>query len=160
MVFNVPYVPSPIPVVRSMLRLSSAGPSDIVYDLGCGDARILIIAVKEFNVWRAIGVEKDYRRYLAALKNIAIHGIGGRALVIHGDMFYTDISDASIVTLFLLTSVNEMLKPKLEKELKPGTRVVSHEFKIPGWRVAAEERVIDNRGFSHRIYLYIIGRHK
>ncbi len=159
MVFSVPYVPTPIPVARAMLKLAGAGKNDVVYDLGCGDGRILIIAVKEFSVRRAIGVEKDYNRYIAALRNIAEHGVGGRVDVLIGDMFNVDISEATVVTLFLLTSVNALLRPKFEKELRPGTRIVSHEFKIPGWRIADEAIVKDDTGLTHRVYLYVVGRH-
>jgi precorrin-6B methylase 2 len=159
MIFHVPYVPSPIPVVRAMLRLAGAGPRDIVYDLGCGDGRILIIAVKEFNVRKAVGIESDYERFLTCLRNIAENGIGGRAIVYNQDMFEADISDATIITLFLLNSVNEMLKPKFERELKPGTRIVSHEFQIPGWRIEKSITVRDDNDLTHNVYLYIIGRH-
>ncbi len=159
MVFNVPYVPTPIPVVRAMLTLAGAGSEDIVYDLGCGDGRILIVAVEEFGVRKAVGIEKDYSRYLIALRNVAEHGLGGRIEVFNADMFSVDISEATIVTLFLLTSVNAMLKPKFEKELRPGTRIVSHEFKIPGWRIEKNMVVRDDNGLTHNIYLYVIGKH-
>jgi len=158
--FYVPYVPTPYPVVRAMLKLAEAGPNDIVYDLGCGDGRIIAIAVKEFNVKKAVGVEKDRERFKEALYRIENDGLSNRAFVIHGDFFEVNISEATIVTLFLLTAVNEALKPKFERELRDGTRVVSHEFRIPGWR---HEKVIDVRdenGLTHTVYLYVMGRHK
>ncbi|MEM4868918.1 MAG: methyltransferase domain-containing protein, partial [Desulfurococcaceae archaeon] len=131
MVF-VPYVPTPYPVVRAMLKLANAGPDDVVYDLGCGDGRILVVAAKEFNVKKAVGIELDKERYKIALERIREEKLVDRVEVVHGDFFDVYIGEATVVTLFLLTSVNEMLKPKFEKELKDGTRIVSHEFRIPG----------------------------
>jgi ubiquinone/menaquinone biosynthesis C-methylase UbiE len=159
MVF-VPYVPTPYPVVRAMLKIASAGPGDVVYDLGCGDGRILIVAVKEFNVRKAVGIEIDKERYKLAVSRIQEEGVSSRAHVIQGDFFNVDISEATIVTLFLLTSVNEMLKPKLEKELKEGARVVSHEFRIPGWKPQKIIDVRDDSGLLHTIYLYVKGSHQ
>lgn len=158
MVF-VPYVPTPYPVIRAMLKLAGAGPDDIVYDLGCGDGRILIVAVKDFNVKKAVGIEIDREKYKLALSRIRDEGLEGRVEVIHGDFFDVNIGDATIVTLFLLTSVNEMLRPKLERELKPGARVVSHEFRIPGWKPEKIIDVRDENGLLHTVLLYVIGRH-
>lgn len=155
----VPYVPTPYPVVRAMLKLANAGPEDVVYDLGCGDGRILIIAAKEFNVKKAVGIEIDKERYKLALGRVKEEKLEDRVLVIHGDFFETDLRDATIVTLFLLTSVNEMLKPKLERELRDGARIVSHEFRIPGWKPEKVVEVRDDNGLLHTIYLYIKGRH-
>ncbi len=157
---TVPYVPTPEPVARAMLKLANAGPSDIVYDLGCGDGRILVIAVKEFDVKRAVGVEIREDKVREAIENIRRSGVGRRARVIHGDMFEVDISEATIVTLFLLTSVNEKLKPKLERELRRGTRIVSHEFRIPGWIPKRVVDVRDSNFITHTIYLYVIGEHR
>jgi len=155
----VPYVPTPYPVVRAMLKLAEAGPEDVVYDLGCGDGRILIIAVKEFNVKKAVGIELDKERYKLALEKAREEGVLGRVEIIHGDFFEANISDATIVTLFLLTSVNEMLRPKLERELRDGARVVSHEFRIPGWKPEKVVNVRDDNGLLHTIYYYIKGKH-
>ncbi|MEM0505704.1 MAG: protein-lysine N-methyltransferase [Thermosphaera sp.] len=143
-----------------MLKISSAGPDDILYDLGCGDGRILITAVKEFHVKKAVGIEKDSERVKEASAKIKEAGVSDRAVVLHADFFDVSIEEASIVTLFLLTSVNEALKPKFEKELRDGSRIVSHEFRIPGWR---EERIVDVRddnGLTHTIYFYVKGRHR
>ncbi|WP_048191979.1 protein-lysine N-methyltransferase [Pyrolobus fumarii] len=156
---RVPYVPTPPGVARKMLELAGAGPDDIVYDLGCGDGRILITAVKEFGVKRAVGVEIRRELVQEARKKIAAEGLSDRIEIIHGDMFEVDISEASIVTLFLLTSVNDELAPKLEKELSPGTRVVSHEFQITSWRPSVLATIHDEFT-SHNIYLYVIGAHR
>ncbi|MCC6035199.1 MAG: methyltransferase domain-containing protein [Desulfurococcaceae archaeon] len=155
----VPYVPTPYAVVRAMLKLANTSPQDVVYDLGCGDGRILLIAAKEFGVKKAVGIEKDPERYKVALTRVREEGLENKVEIRLGDFFDENISDATVVTIFLLTSVNELLKPKFERELKPGTRIVSHEFRIPGWR---PERVIDVRdenGLSHIVYLYVLGRH-
>lgn len=158
MVF-VPYVPTPYAVVRAMLKLANAKQDDVVYDLGCGDGRILVVAVKEFNVKRAVGIEIDREKYKLALSKAREEGIEDRVEVIQGDFFNTDINEATIVTLFLLTSVNEMLKPKFERELRDGTRIVSHEFRIPGWRPEKVIEVRDDNGLLHTVYLYVKGRH-
>lgn len=157
---TVPFVPTPEPVVRYMLKLAKAGPNDIVYDLGCGDGRILILAVKEFNVKKAVGVEIREDKVREAIENVKKAGIVDRVTIIHGDMFKVDISEATIVTLFLLTSVNEKLKPKLERELQKGARVVSHEFRIPGWKPREVVEIKDDNYISHTVYLYVIGEHK
>lgn len=153
----VPYVPTPPPVVRRMLELAEVGPKDIVYDLGCGDGRILLTAVKEFRAKRAVGVEKREDLVKEAKKTISREGLSERIEIIPGDMFEVSIEDATVVTLFLLPSVNDLLKPKLSRELKPGTRIVSHEFKISGWKPIVEEEV--REGYvRHKLYLYVIGK--
>ncbi len=160
MPYHVPYVPTPLPVVRAMLKLAEAGPDDIVYDLGCGDGRILIIAIKEFGVKKAVGIDRDPNRINEAYKNAKEHGVLDKMLLINDDFFNVDISEATIVTLFLLTIVNEALRPKFEKELHDGTRIVSHEFRIPGWKPRKVIEVRDHNGLSHTIYLYVKGKHK
>lgn len=152
----VPYVPTPPPVVRRMLELAKVGPEDIVYDLGCGDGRILLTAVKEFKAKKAVGIEKREDLVKEAKKNISREGLSERIEIIPGDMFEIPIRDATVVTLFLLPSVNDLLKPKFSKELRPGTRIVSHEFKISGWKPIVEEEV--REGYvRHKLYLYIVG---
>jgi len=158
-VVYVPYVPTPYAVVRAMLKLANVGPEDVVYDLGCGDGRIVLMAAKEFGVKKAVGIEKDPDRYKVALTRVREEGLEGRVEIKLGDFFEENISEATVVTLFLLTSVNEMLKPKLERELKPGTRIVSHEFRIPGWKPEKVIDVRDENGLSHVVYLYVVGRH-
>ena len=159
MSIRVPYVPTPIGVARKMLELAGAGPDDVVYDLGCGDGRILILAVKEFGVKKAVGVEIREELVREAREKIAKEGLQDRIEIIQGDMFNVDVSEATIVTLFLLTSVNDELAPKLERELKLGARIVSHEFQITGWKPAVAATIYDN-STSHNIYLYVIGSHR
>lgn len=152
----VPFVPTPLYVARKMLELAGAHEGDIVIDLGCGDGRIPIIAVKEFNVKRAVCVEIQKHLAEQAKENVRKLGLEDRIEVINDDMFKVNISEASIVTLFLLTSVNDALASKLKEELHKGTRIVSHEFRITRWRPIIFSTVNDGR-VSHNLYLYIIG---
>ncbi len=156
MAVRVPFVPTPIPVARKMLELAGAGPGDTLYDLGCGDGRIAILAAKDFGVDRAVCVELREDLAERALEEAKRQGVADRVEVRREDMFRADISDATIVTLFLLTSVNNELAPKLRRELKPGTRIVSHEFQITGWKPLAFATVSEGH-ISHNIYLYVVG---
>jgi len=148
----VPYVPTPYEVVREMLKLAEVNEDDIVFDLGCGDGRILIMAAREFGA-RAVGIELRKDLVEQCIKNVREAGLEDRILVIEGDFFDFDLSEATVVTLYLLTTVNEKLRPKLERELKPGARVVSHDFEIIGWRPKASKSVNESYR-SHKIYLY------
>ncbi len=150
--YDVPFVPSPEVVIRRMLQLADVRENEVVYDLGCGDGRVLIIAAKEFGA-RAIGIEIRRDLYEQCLKRIRDLGLEGRVQVYHGNFFEYDLSDADVVTLYLLTSVNERLRPKLERELRPGTRVVSHDFEVPGWRPVIIEDLYEEWR-SHKLYLY------
>jgi ribosomal protein L11 methylase PrmA len=142
-----------------MLEVAKVGPEDVVYDLGCGDGRIVITAVKEFNARKAIGIDINDERIQEATKNVKENGLEGRVVIKKGNFFEEDLSEATVVTMFLLTNVNEMLRPKLEKELKPGTRVVSHEFEIRGWTPKEVVKVEDGN-MNHIVYLYVIGEHR
>ncbi len=159
MSISVPYVPTPMPVVRKMLELAGAGPGDILYDLGCGDGRIPITAVKEYGVSRAVCVELRHDLIEEARRRAREAGVESRIEFREEDMFETFIGDATLVTLYLLTSVNDALAPKLERELKDGVRVVSHEFQITRWRPLMLATIYDN-GLSHNIYLYVKGLHR
>ncbi|MCD6095195.1 MAG: class I SAM-dependent methyltransferase [Thermoprotei archaeon] len=150
--YLVPFVPTPEIVARYMLKLAEVKPGELVYDLGSGDGQIVIMAAREFGA-RAIGVEIRRDLVEESLRKIKEYGLEDRVTIIHGDFFKVDISDADVVTLYLLTSVNERLRPKLEKELRPGTRVVSHDFEIPGWKPIKVVE-INEEWRSHKIYLY------
>ncbi|TDA34857.1 hypothetical protein DSO06_04025 [Candidatus Nezhaarchaeota archaeon WYZ-LMO8] len=152
---DVPFVSTPEHVARRMLELANVGPDDVVYDLGAGDGRIIIMAAKEFKA-RAVGVEIRKDLYERILERVKTDGLEGKVKVINGDFFQVDISEASVVTLYLLTSVNEKLRPKLERELKVGARVVSHDFEVPGWKPIRIESVRDY-WCDHKIYVYEIG---
>lgn len=153
--YDVPFVATPEVVVRRMLQLARVQPGEVVYDLGSGDGRIVIIAAKDFGA-RAFGVEirKDlYEQSMARIKDM---GLSDRASIINASFFDVDLSNADVVTMYLLTSVNERLRPKLEKELRPGTRVVTHDFEAPGWRPVVVEEIYEDWR-SHKLFLYKMG---
>jgi SAM-dependent methyltransferase len=135
-----------------MLTLANVKPGELVYDLGAGDGRILYSAVKDFGA-KAIGVELHESRYEAIAKRIEHERLGNSAGVIQADFFNINLSRADVVTLYLLTSVNSMIRPKLECELRAGARVVSHDFPIHGWAPLYVEKVRDKFN-SHMVYLY------
>lgn len=150
--YDVPFVATPEVVVRRMLQLARVQPGEILYDLGSGDGRIVIMAAKEFGA-RAFGVEirKDlYEQSMARIKDL---GLADRVTIINASFFDVDLSNADVVTMYLLTSVNERLKPKLERELRPATRVVSHDFEVPGWRPVVVEEIYEEWR-SHKLFLY------
>lgn len=148
-----PFVASPQLVVERMLKLAKLKKGEILYDLGCGDGRIIITAATQFGA-NAVGVELDERRYRKTLDRISELKLENKVKLIHGNLLKVDLSSADVVTLYLLTSANEKVKPNLEKHLRKGTRVVSHDFEIPGWRPVRIEEVSENYGFSHTLYLY------
>jgi len=124
---DVIYVPTPQEVVDAMLKLASVTPKDVVYDLGSGDGRIPITAVQKFNAKMAVGIDIDPQRIKEAHENHAKSGVGDRVRFLNQDLFQTDLSPATVITLYLLPSLNQKLMPTL-KGLKPGTRIVSHSF--------------------------------
>ena len=126
------FAPTRHVVADAMLRLARVSPEDVVYDLGSGDGRIVILAAQKYGA-RGVGIELD-PRLLAISRQVARDGeVAHRVAFIEGDLFATDISEATVVTLYLSTSVNRQLEPKLKRELEPGTRIVSHQFRIGGW---------------------------
>jgi hypothetical protein len=144
-----PYVPSPPDVVRKMLEIAEVGSDDVVYDLGCGDGRILFTAVKDFGAKKAVGYEINENRYNNVLKEIERQNLQDRIEIFNENLLKADISEATVITLYLTTSGNNRLKPKLTKETKKGTRIVSRSFKISGWYPSKTE----NHSYN-RIYLY------
>ena len=148
---DVPYVPTPIPVVDAMLDLAKVGKSDIVYDLGCGDGRIVVRAASRFGC-RGVGVDLNPERVKEAKANAIRSNVSELTRFEVGDVFEFDFSGATVVTMYLLPSVNLKLRPRLQKELKPGTRIVSHDFHMGDWAAQTTREV----GRS-RIYLWTIG---
>jgi cyclopropane fatty-acyl-phospholipid synthase-like methyltransferase len=146
-----PYVASPARVVDRMLELASIKPGETLFDLGSGDGRILIAAVEKYKA-KAVGVEISPKLAAAAAARIDREGLEGRARVIQGDLLDADLTGADVVTIYLATSLNEKLRPRLEKYLKPGARVVSHDYAVPGWKPTKVDKTDDSRG--HVIYLY------
>jgi precorrin-6B methylase 2 len=124
---DVIFVPTPQEVVDAMLKLAKVGPNDVIYDLGSGDGRIPITAARTYKA-RGVGIDIDPQRIREATENLKAAGVGDRVRFLNQDLFTTDISEATVVTLYLLPSLNLKVLPKLNKELKPGTRVVSHAF--------------------------------
>ncbi|MBL8242499.1 MAG: class I SAM-dependent methyltransferase [Bryobacterales bacterium] len=149
-----PYVPSPQEIIDRMLEVANAKQGDTVIDLGCGDGRILITAVQKFRA-KAIGIEIDPKIASQASDTILKLGLQNKAKVVHADVFDADLSQADVVTLYLTTSFNEKLRPKFEKSLRPGTRVVSHDYGIRGWNPVEVEEVFVH-GRRHRIFLYVV----
>ena len=142
------YSPSSKDVVRKMLEMAEVDPDDVVYDLGSGDGRIVLEAARRYNV-RAVGVEADPLRVIWSKISVKISG-QNRIQIVWGNLFHQNISDASVVTLFLWQRTNEKLKDKLQEELKPGSRVISYIWKFKGWKPVK----VDTK---ERIYLYVIG---
>lgn len=149
-----PYVPSPQEVIDRMLEVAQARQGDTVIDLGCGDGRILITAVQKFKA-RAVGIEIDSKIAAQASDTILKLGLQNKARVVRADVFDADLSQADVVTLYLTTSFNEKLRPKFEKSLRPGTRVVSHDYGIRGWNPVEIDEVFVH-GRRHRIFLYVV----
>ncbi len=129
---DVPFVPTPEVVVEAMLDLAGVTSEDVVYDLGCGDGRIVIAAAKKYGA-RGVGIDLNPTRVEEAHNNARAAGVEDRVKFVEGDLFKAEIAPATVVTLYLLSTVNNKLKPRLLNELKPGTRVVSHRFSMDGW---------------------------
>ena len=134
---DVPYVPTPPEVVDAMLELADLKAGDILYDLGSGDGRIVITAAQRYGV-KGIGIDISPDLIEEARANAKEAGVAGKVRFQQGNFFEADISEASVVTLYLLSTINLKLKPKLLKELKPGTRVVSHRFSMGTWKPEIE----------------------
>lgn len=146
-----PFVPSPPEIVKRMLEVATVRDVDVVYDLGCGDGRILIAAVKDFGAKKAIGFEMRDDLYKQALQEVKKQGLESKISITNGDALAGNLSEATVITLYLTTSGNEKLKPKLINETCNGTRIVSHDFEITGWVPSKKESF-----YGHSIYLYTI----
>lgn len=148
---EVPFVPTPEEAVTEMLKLAEVKPGDTVIDLGSGDGRIVISAVRDHGATRAVGVDINPERITEANENARRAGVQDKVEFRQGDLFDADIGDASVVTLYLLPSVNQRLKPKLLSELKPGTRIVSHAFDMGDWKPVKE---VEDDGRT--LYLWVV----
>ncbi len=148
---DVIYVPTPQRVVEAMLELAAVKSGDVVYDLGSGDGRMVITAAKKYGA-HGVGIEIDPALVKKARENAAAAGVSDRVRFVNANLFTADISKASVVTLYLLQSINERLRPKLVRELKPGTRIVSHVFNMgPEW---PPEKTVDVG--PNRIFLWTL----
>lgn len=150
-----PYVPTPMEVVEKMLEVTEVDRDDIVYDIGCGDGRIVIMAAEKYGA-RGVGIDIDPQRIQESKENAAAAGVEHLVRFYLGDAMKMNFSEATVVTLYLLPESNELLRPKLEKELSPGVYVVTHNYRIPGW----DEREInafylnDEWDKEHSVFLY------
>jgi SAM-dependent methyltransferase len=158
---DVPYVPTTEEAVKAMLKLADVKKSDIVYDLGCGDGRIVIAAAKEYGA-HGVGIDINPERIQEAKENAKKAGVENLVRFEENDLFDADIHQATVVTLFLLNSVNLKLRPKLLRDLKPGTRVVSNTFHMDDWKPDKEQTLDDSEDgyLSHKFFLWIIPERK
>ena len=147
---DVIFVPTPQEVVDAMLKLANVKAGDVIYDLGCGDGRIVITAAQRYGV-RGIGIDIDPQRIKEATANAQKAGVSDKVKFMQADLFETNVSDANVVTLYLLPSLNLKLQPKLMRELKAGSRVVSHAFDMGDWKPEQEQDVN-----GRHIYLWTI----
>jgi SAM-dependent methyltransferase len=147
-----PFVPTPMEIVDKMLEVADVKASDTVYDLGSGDGRIVLRAAELYGA-KAVGVEIDHGLVVESSDKAREMGLDKLVTIVEGDLFKTDFKPATVVTIYLLLSTNERLRPILERDLRPGTRVVAHDIRIPGWEASLEEEVPIGGGI-HYIYLY------
>jgi SAM-dependent methyltransferase len=145
---GAPWVPTSRGVICRMLEMAELQPGETVYDLGCGDGRVLITAARRFGA-RAVGVEVDVSRYLWSVFAVLLRGLWGRVKVIRRDLFTVDLGEADVVFTFLLQDTNERLKEKLRRELRPGARIISNIFTFSGFPLVATDEQL-------HLYLYRI----
>lgn len=157
---RAPFITTPQDVVEAMLRFAGTGPSDVVVDLGSGDGRIVIAAARKFGA-RAIGIELDPPLVRKSREAAAAEGVAGRATFVEGNVLFADISQATVVTIYLLPGLINQLQPRFLEELQPGTRVVSHAFAMTGWRPDRSEAVRlahehRGQGMESRLFLWVV----
>jgi SAM-dependent methyltransferase len=152
----VPFVPTPQDVVERMLELAQVKKGDVVYDLGSGDGRIVITAAKKYGV-KAVGFEIDPGLVKESRESIKKEKVENLAEIRQQDIRTVDLSSATVVTMYLLPDVNLMLRPNLWKQLKPGSRVVSHDFDMGDWKAEKVLPVKDSSGWDHTLYFWRIG---
>jgi ribosomal protein L11 methylase PrmA len=153
---DVPYVPTPEVVVTKMLEMANVGANDIVYDLGCGDGRITIAAVRDFKAKRGVGIDLNPDRIREANSNAKAAGVSDRVEFRQQNLFDANFSEASVVTLYLLSDVNLKLRPQLLSQLKPGSRIVSHAFDMGDWKPEQTEIVQESNGSTSTIYKWTV----
>jgi SAM-dependent methyltransferase len=148
-----PFVPTPQDVVNRMLQLAGVTSQDVVYDLGCGDGRIVITAAERFGA-RGVGIDFDPQRIAEANANAERAGVSHLVTFIEQDAMLVDVSDATVVTLYLLSSSNLKLRPRLTEQLKAGARIVSHAFSMGDWTADQIDEFTDERGNTRRLFLW------
>jgi tRNA A58 N-methylase Trm61 len=147
-----PFVQTPVEVAKKMIQLADLRPGQKLFDLGAGDGRLVIMAAQDTGA-SAVGVEMRDDLIERARTEIKKLSLEGKVTMVHDDFFNVDLSEADVVTLYLTTSGNERLRPKLERELKKGARVISHDFKVGSWKPS----VVYNELLGHTIYSYDVG---
>ncbi len=155
---DVIYVPTPHEVVKRMLEIAKVGPDDIHYDLGSGDGRIAIASVKDFKAKKSVGIDLDPQRIGESLANLAAAGVGDRVTFLRQNIFDTDFSEATVVSLYLLSTLNMRLRPAI-LNMKPGTRIVTQSFTMGDWKPDHFEVVPHHEGGfanSRNVYLYVV----
>ena len=148
-----PYVVAPEHAVDKMLEVANPKPGETLYDLGCGDGRILITAALRYKV-KAVGIEISGRLARSTAEKVKKEGLQDQIKIVHGDFMRMDLSSANVVTLYLATTANDTLRPNLERYLRPSTRVVSYDYPIPGWKPVETTATEGHHGATHTIYLY------
>jgi len=150
-----PFVTTPNIVVDKMLRMAEIVRDDVLYDLGCGDGRIVISAAEKFGA-RGVGIDLDPRRIAESIAGARQAGVEHLVRFLNADIAAVDLSEATVVTLYLLTESNALLRPQLERQLKPGTRVLSHNYEMPGWedKEAGFASLKTEDGEEHLIFFY------
>ena len=151
-----PYVPTPQDVVERMLTLARVGPSDVVYDLGSGDGRMVVTAAKKFGA-HGVGIDIDPARIAEGRANATKEGVANLVEFRQQDALEADLSKATVVTLYLLSSSNVKLRPRLLSQLKPGARIVSHQFGMGDWQPEKVETFTDTNGTSRTLYIWTVG---
>jgi cyclopropane fatty-acyl-phospholipid synthase-like methyltransferase len=150
---RAPFVATPYDVVDRMLTLANVGPRDVVYDLGSGDGRIVIAAAQQYGA-RGVGIDIDPARIAESETNAKRAGVERRVTFRQQDVLQTDVSDATVVTLYMLSAINVKLRPILTRQLKPGTRIVSHSFAMGDWEPEHVETFADAAGTTRTLYLW------
>lgn len=153
----VPFVPTPQEIVERMLELAQVKKGDMVYDLGSGDGRIVIMAAKKYGV-KAVGFEIDPDLIRRSRENIKKAGLGHLAEIREQDILTVDLSPATVVTMYLLPEVNLRLRPNVWRQMKPGSRVVSHDFDMGDWKPVKTESIKDRSGWDHTLYLWRVDK--
>ena len=148
-----PYVPTPYHVVNRMLDLANVTKDDVVYDLGCGDGRIVITAAERYGA-RGVGIDYDPERIAEARANAERRGVQHLVTFIEQDAMQADVSEATVVTLYLLSSSNRKLRPILTRQLRPGSRIVSHAFRMGDWQPEVTQEFQDERGTTRTLHLW------
>jgi len=148
-----PYVAAPEHAVEKMLEAANLKPGETLYDLGCGDGRIVIAAAQRYKV-KAVGVEISESLAKTVAEKVKKEGLQKRVTIIHGDFMKTDLSPADVVTLYLATTANDVVRPNLEHFLRPRARVVSYDYPVPGWKPVETMETGGYHGATHTIYLY------